>query len=252
MRRPVDAADPARHVLLGLLLEGPSHGYDLARAFAPGTTLGGVVHLSVSHLYALLARLERDALISGEQQAHGARPARRVYGLTAAGREAVQRWVDEPVPRPRDVLLDFPLKLYLAGRLEPMRAVRLVDRQRALFDAYLQELQGAAADATGNPATHADQPLRQRRLEGAPMEAPGDRSGEEDRSDRAPATQQQRPQDDPATVSTTDAQFSTLLRHGRIARTRATLQWLDHCAQVLASPHPGSTGPPAGGAPMTP
>ena len=57
MRRPLDAAEPARHALLGLLLDGPHHGYDLARRFAPGTALGDVLRLSTSHLYALLARL---------------------------------------------------------------------------------------------------------------------------------------------------------------------------------------------------
>lgn len=236
MRRPVDAADPARHMLLGLLLDGPSHGYDLARAFGPDTALGGVVHLSASHLYALLARLERDALISGEHEAHGARPLRRVYHLTPAGREMVQHWVDEPVPRPRDVLLDFPLKLYLAGRLDAARAARLIDRQRALFDTYLLELEAAPMATTDIPEA-VDR---------------GYLSRAQDREGRVPAAQPRWPQDDAAAVPDTDAQFSALLRHGRIARTRATLQWLDHCAQVLATPHPGSTGPPMEGVPMSP
>ena len=248
-RRPVDAADPARHVLLGLLLEGPSHGYDLARAFAPGTTLGGVVHLSPSHLYALLARLERDTLITGEQEAHGARPARRVYTLTSAGRETVQHWMDEPVPRPRDVLLDFPLKLYFASRLDPARAVRLIDSQRALFDTYLQELQAVAT------ATTTDIPEGEDRVS---------ISGDQDRGVRAPAAQARALQDyaaaaqpharrdDAAAVQDAGVQFSALLRAGRISRTRATIQWLDHCAQVLATPSLGSTGPPMGGAPMAP
>src|SRR2546421_6636357 len=119
MRRPLDAAEPARHALLGLLLDGPCHGYVLARRFAPGTALGDVMHLGASHLYALLARLERDGLVAGERQEAGSRPPRRVYHLTEAGREVALRWIDEPVARPRDVLLDFPLKLYLARHLDP-------------------------------------------------------------------------------------------------------------------------------------
>ncbi len=141
MRRPVDAADPARHVLLGLLLDGPSHGYDLARAFSPGTALGSVVHLGASHLYALLGRLERDGLIEGERLDQGARPPRRIFRITEAGRTEVGRWIDEPVARPRDVLLDFPLKLYLAQRLDPARARALIAHQRALFAAYLADLE---------------------------------------------------------------------------------------------------------------
>lgn len=147
-RRALDAAEPTRHALLGLLLEGPRHGYDLARCFHPGTALGSVVHLSASHLYALLARLERDGLIAGAMQEAGARPARRVFHLTAAGREAAWRWLDEPVARPRDMLLDFPIKLYLIRRHAPERAAALIERQRRLFADYLTYLERAAPRGT--------------------------------------------------------------------------------------------------------
>jgi DNA-binding PadR family transcriptional regulator len=144
MHYTLDAADSARHTLLGLLLGGPCHGYDLARHFAPATPLGDVVHLSPSHLYALLAQLERDGLISGERQDSGPRPPRRVYQLTERGRADVLRWVDEPVARPRDMHLGFPLKYYLACRLGRPYAEALIARQRDLFTAYLTDLENAA------------------------------------------------------------------------------------------------------------
>jgi DNA-binding PadR family transcriptional regulator len=164
--------------LLGLLLEGPHHGYDLARRFAPGTALGDVLRLSTSHLYALLARLERDGLVAGTTEESGSRPARHVYHLTDAGREVVLRWMDEPVARPRDVLVDFPLKLYLARRLGSARAAALVARQRDIFTAYLQQLEQATASCGGEDE---------------------------------------------------DVAFMALVREGRIARTRAVLDWLDRC-----------------------
>jgi DNA-binding PadR family transcriptional regulator len=141
MRRPIDAARPARYALLGLLLQGPRHGYDLTRSFAPGTPLGATIHLGVSHLYALLARLEHDGLIVGESLEQDLLPPRRVFQLTEAGRAAILRWLDEPVPRPREVLLDFPLKLYLAQRHDPSHAASLIARQRALFVDFLTELE---------------------------------------------------------------------------------------------------------------
>lgn len=184
MRWSLDSAEPARHALLGLLLEGPRHGYDLARRFVPGTALGDVIHLGSSHLYALLGRLERAGLVVGEVQESGSRPARHVYRLTTAGREVVLRWIDEPVARPRDVLLDFPLKLYLARRLDPARAARLIADQRALFDAYLRRLEGEAAELA---------------------------------------------------VNDEDDAFMILVREGRIARTRAALDWLDRCKVAIGS-----------------
>jgi DNA-binding PadR family transcriptional regulator len=141
MHYTLDAADPARHTLLGLLLDGPRHGYDLARYFATGTPLGDVVHLGPSHLYALLGQLERDGLISGERQDSGKRPPRRVYQLTESGRADVMRWVDEPVSRPRDMHVGFALKFYLACRLGSQYAEVLISRQRDLFTAYLTDLE---------------------------------------------------------------------------------------------------------------
>lgn len=141
------SAEPARFALLGLLLEKPAHGYDLSRRFAPNSALGDVIHLSPSHLYALLTRLERDALIAGEVQDAGNHPQRRVYRLTEAGREAVQRWIDDPVSHPRDMRIDFPLKLYIARGSGSQRVEELVDRQRVVFEEYIARLEAEVVPA---------------------------------------------------------------------------------------------------------
>jgi PadR family transcriptional regulator AphA len=136
------SAEPARFALLGLLLSKPAHGYDLSRHFAPTSALGDVIRLSESHLYALLSRLERDGLIVGEVQDAGNHPQRRVYRLTDPGEGAVQRWIDEPVSHPRDMRIDFPLKLYIARDASPARAAELITRQRTVFGEYIARLQG--------------------------------------------------------------------------------------------------------------
>jgi DNA-binding PadR family transcriptional regulator len=135
------AAEPARFALLGLLLDTPSHGYDLSRRFSPTSALGDIIYLSASHLYALLARLERDGLIGGEQEVAGNRPQRRVYRLTEAGRAAVERWIQQPVSHPRDMRIDFPLKLFIARKLGAGHTSALVDRQRAIFEEYIARLE---------------------------------------------------------------------------------------------------------------
>jgi DNA-binding PadR family transcriptional regulator len=140
-QRDRGSAEPARFALLGLLLQGPAHGYDLSRHFARASALGDVIRLSASHLYALLARLERDGMIAGEVQDSGKHPQRRVYRLTDTGREAVQHWVDEPVGHPRDMRIDFPLKLYIARGFGPERIEELIGRQRAVFQEYIARLE---------------------------------------------------------------------------------------------------------------
>jgi DNA-binding PadR family transcriptional regulator len=140
-QRDRGAAEPARFALLGLLLDKPAHGYDLSRNFAPTSALGDIIRLSPSHLYALLTRLERDGLIAGEVQDAGKHPQRRVYRLTGAGRGAVQRWVDEPVSHPRDMRIDFPLKLYVARGLGAQRIAEMIERQRTVFQEYIARMQ---------------------------------------------------------------------------------------------------------------
>lgn len=143
------AAGATRHALLGLLLQRPAHGYDLARRFEAPAALAEIVHLTPSHLYALLGRLERDDAIAGEHQDAGTRPQRRVYRLTPAGRAAVQAWLAEPVGHPRDMRIEFPLKLYIAHAIDPAQARRLADRQREVFLAYIARLRVEPA-AGGN------------------------------------------------------------------------------------------------------
>ncbi|HVC82173.1 MAG TPA: PadR family transcriptional regulator [Chloroflexota bacterium] len=202
-RRPVDAAGPARYALLGLLVEGPRHGYDLIHAFAPSTPLGSTIHLGTSHLYALLARLEKDGLIAGDSRAQDAHPPRHIFHITETGHAAVLTWLDEPVARPRDVLLDFPLKLYLAQRLDPARTDGLITRQRVLFTEFLRDLETESLPA-GDPL---------------------------------------------------DDMFLALLREARIARTRATLAWLDRCEELLGGARllqrHHLTGGPRGGEDLT-
>lgn len=148
------AAQLARYGLLGLLLSGASHGYDLARQFGTGSALADIIHLSPSHLYGLLGRLERDGLIAGEEQAAGNRPIRRVYRLTESGRASVLQWLDETVDHPRGMRIEFPLKLYIARLLDSQHGMDLIERQRQALTSYIQQLEQRPlpADTGGDAA----------------------------------------------------------------------------------------------------
>lgn len=135
------AAEPARYALLGLLEERPSYGYELMQRFETGTALGEILRLAASHLYALLAKMERDGLIAGRQQEAGARPQRRVYRLTDSGRTMLMRWLDEPVGHPRDMRIEFPLKLYIARMVHPEGVAGLIERQRHTLAAYIERIE---------------------------------------------------------------------------------------------------------------
>src|SRR3712207_3005910 len=67
-------------------------------------------------------RLAADGLATATREYTGQRP-RTVYGITAAGREELQRWLDLP-PAPRTVEFEGMLKLFFAdaGSLEQLDA----------------------------------------------------------------------------------------------------------------------------------
>ncbi len=122
---------PAEHAILGLLLldDGAGHGYDLARHFAEGQPLAGVIRLEPGMLYHHLKKLSRSGWATASLEHQGSRPPRMVYRITDAGRAELQRWLREPVAHTREIRLEFLVKLYFARRLDPQLAQRLVAEQ---------------------------------------------------------------------------------------------------------------------------
>ena len=133
-------SEPAEYVILGLLESKSMHGYEMFQQFESGT-LGQIVHLEMSQMYAFLKKLERLEYIEAELEPQGARPPRKVYHLTELGREVFMQWLTEPVERPREIRLLFLIKLYFVQRIAPQQTPQLVERQVLAcrnFLAYLE------------------------------------------------------------------------------------------------------------------
>lgn len=118
---------PAQSAVLGCLLPGPAHGYQLKRRLDSG--LGPIWHIAPSQLYSLLSRLEREGLIQGRLEPQGARPPRRVFSLTPAGERAFWHWATSPVRHARDVRIELLAKLYFLHRHAPTEIPQLLSAQ---------------------------------------------------------------------------------------------------------------------------
>jgi poly-beta-hydroxybutyrate-responsive repressor len=79
-----------RPFVLLLLAEGPSHGYELARSLKEFAPEG--LNADPSILYRLLRQMEEEGLATSSLDDSGTGPARKVYELTAGGREALELW----------------------------------------------------------------------------------------------------------------------------------------------------------------
>lgn len=133
-----------QEVLLALLAREPSHGYQLRLrlALALGPLAGT---LNEGQVYVTLGRLERSGLISALRAGSPERTGRKVYELTATGRERLVAWLadtDWPKPAPAE----FHLKLVAAATAELADPVQIVERQRHALLGELREAQRAALD----------------------------------------------------------------------------------------------------------
>ena len=120
------------HVLLGMLLEKPRTGYDLARAIE-----GEVAPLwraELSQIYPTLARLRRAGFVLLRVLGPHRGPRRNLFRITAAGRRELRRWVAEPAPAPR-------AKDEGLARIAFLEALSLEERRRAIlqYDRALAE-----------------------------------------------------------------------------------------------------------------
>ena len=154
-RSPLYPKRPAtEYALLGLLVDGPSHGYDLTRQFSGDTELGKVCRLEMSMLYGLLKKLEREGLINSKEESVSENKSRRVVELTEAGRAEFEAWLAEPVHHNREMRFSFLVKLYFARLRGEGLVLKLLDEQiefnQALLKQFLVQKQSASEDPERN------------------------------------------------------------------------------------------------------
>jgi DNA-binding PadR family transcriptional regulator len=136
-----------RSIVLALLADGPQHGYELRSRLEQ--VFGSMMpQINSGQVYTTLQRLERDGLIVGDDIPGDSRN-KRVYDLTAPGRDELQAWIDTPVAstRLRD---EFFMKLVLVGSRSPAVTRRLLDLQRREYLQALRDLGEMARQVDGD------------------------------------------------------------------------------------------------------
>ena len=119
----------SEYALLGFLLDGPCHGYDLHKKLAESNGLGIVWDIKIANMYAQLEKLEKRGLISGEIQENEQRPVRTEYSLTSAGKTEFVRWLHEPALHPREFRHGFLIRVFFLSSRPPEELNTLIERQ---------------------------------------------------------------------------------------------------------------------------
>lgn len=114
------------HALLGLLVQGERHGYDLKRAIEQG--FAPFWRIDFAQLYRSLAKMTRHGWIKVRVVPGSNGPDRKMYTLTVRGRQAFETWLQEPNTA-RD---EFFVKLRLANTAGILLDQAVQDQRRAL------------------------------------------------------------------------------------------------------------------------
>ncbi len=135
--------------MLALLAEQPGHGWALARQMTRSGEIGAVWSLGRPLVYRALELLEQRGLIEAIGHEPGLRgPNRTIFRATAAGRDALEHWLAEPVEHVREVRSLFLLKLILIDRAA-LDSEPLLEAQRASVVPAVDALEARLAASRG-------------------------------------------------------------------------------------------------------
>ena len=135
----IDTSFPsAQMAVLGFLVPGPKHGYELYHEFSE--ELGKVWLLGRSKLYAELKDAENQGRVTVETQLQPNRPPRKVYHLTAAGQAAFLDWVQQPTSQIRSLRIELLARVFFYDRLQLAGWDEFVARQREVLMTRVRSL----------------------------------------------------------------------------------------------------------------
>jgi DNA-binding PadR family transcriptional regulator len=131
-----------RLVIMGLLMKGPAHGYDLKQTLEK--ELSPFFEVSSTPLYYALKKLEQEGLVTKWSTVAGRRPKKYVYSLTARGQEEIKELLLRNITYLHRPSFNLDISLYflnflnshdvvktLKGRLRELRKLRfLLERQK--------------------------------------------------------------------------------------------------------------------------
>jgi len=137
--------------LLGFLLDGPMHGYDLYKQVDAHLSL--MWHIGMSQMYAIVNTYTTRGWIQPQVQSQELRPSKKILEITPVGRQAFADWLRQPAHGLREFRVDFFLRLYFARRLGVSAVQALINQQMTVVRLELKGLDEHRNAATAEEDT---------------------------------------------------------------------------------------------------
>jgi DNA-binding PadR family transcriptional regulator len=167
--------DVLEFAVLGMLADGPLHGYELRKRLA--AVLGPFRALSYGSLYPCLRRVQGKGLIDevsvtpaidSEAPPLSGRRARVVYALTAEGKEEFAAWANSPGPEAYEDE-GFAAHLAFFSRTEERARLRILEGRRSRLEERVDALRDSLSRSRERMDAYTLQ-LQQHGLDGAERE----------------------------------------------------------------------------------
>ena len=135
-----------KNLCLGVLSEGDATGYDIKKYFE--CTFSHFFVAGFGSIYPALADLTKDGLVTCREEAQDNRPDKKVYSITASGRAAFVRSLEQTPPRHK-IRSEFMVLLHFAHLLSRDRVAAILDERVSNITRDLQMLDGILAEECG-------------------------------------------------------------------------------------------------------
>lgn len=115
------------YVLLGTLMSGAKHGYEIMQFTEKA--LGVTCFVSTSQLYALLKKMEQKKLLRSALEYQESRPSKRIYTITPEGKDMFLQWLHAPTRHVRNFRIEFMAKIFFFYQLSIRGGQKLIESQ---------------------------------------------------------------------------------------------------------------------------
>lgn len=140
------------HVLLGLLVPGEQHGYQLKRCY--DERFPAARPLASAQVYTTLGRLDRDGFVRQGEVERVDGPDRTAYALTPDGRAELTRWLEAVEPPSPFVANPLAMKLTVAVLADGDEFAReYLRRQRAAHLSRMRDYTRVESDPDASMAS---------------------------------------------------------------------------------------------------
>ncbi len=116
-----------KYAVLAALLEGEASGYELSKLF--DVSLANFWPATPQQLYRELERLAQDGLVEARVVQQERRPNKRMFTLTAAGRQQLGTFAVEPTRRPTAIRDELLIKIQAMDGTDPEAPRALVEER---------------------------------------------------------------------------------------------------------------------------